>query len=121
MALAIAALGLSAIFEAGGAGLRGVDLAQRYMAATREAQMRLAEVGTAIPLAEREVSGVDGGLRWLISMKPALVRSRPDDRGPGLALYAVESVVTWPGAGARAVRLSTFRLGAVAPRQTERP
>ena len=121
VALAIAALGLVAIFEAGGAGLRGVDLAGHYVAATREAEARLAQVGIEIPLGEREVGGTDGGLRWLIRMKPELTRAGQDGRRAGVALYAVETVVTWPGAGARAVRLSTFRLGASAPRPAAPP
>jgi hypothetical protein len=114
VALAIAALALVAIFEAGGAGLRGVDLAQRYVAATRAAQAHLAEVGVSIPLAATtETGGVDAaGFRWLIRMTPTLVRPAADDRNPPQALYAVDSIVSWQaGAAPRSVHLSTLRLG----------
>jgi general secretion pathway protein I len=113
VALAIAALALVAIFEAGGAGLRGVDLAQRYVAATRAAQAHLAEVGVSIPLATTETGGVDAaGFRWAIRMTPTLVRPAADDRNPPQVLYAVDSSVSWQaGAAARSVHLSTLRLG----------
>lgn len=114
VALAIAALGVVAIFSAGSAGLQGVDLAARYVTATRDAEAHLAEVGTSIALADRELGGVDaGGFRWLVRMKPVASRATADEGTKRPVLYAVESLVMWQGNGApRSVRLTTWRLGA---------
>lgn len=118
VALAIAALGLVAIFEGASAGMRSVDLAQRYVAATRLAQAHLAEVGAVIPFGDGETGGADaGGYRWRIRMKPARTPAADADGPRGAALYAVESVVSWgPAAHPWAVRLETLRLAAPARR-----
>lgn len=113
VALAIAALGVVAIFNAGSAGLQGVDLAARYVTATRDAEAHLAEVGASIALADRELGGIDaGGFHWLVRMKPVATRATADDGAKRPVLYAVESVEMWQGDGApRSVRLTTWRLG----------
>ncbi|HEX9461091.1 MAG TPA: prepilin-type N-terminal cleavage/methylation domain-containing protein [Alphaproteobacteria bacterium] len=114
VALAIAALGLIAIFEGASAGMRSVDLAQRYVAATRFAQAHLAEVGAAIPLVDGDIGGADaGGYRWRVRIKPARARAAAGDASRGPVLYAVESVVSfsWGTTGApRSVRLQSLRL-----------
>jgi len=114
VALAIAALGLVAVFAAAGGGLESVDIAQRYVAATRAAQTHLAEVGTAIPLADGDIGGLDaGGLRWRVRMKPVQTRAGEDAAVPSPTLYAVESVVSWGAVGSgRSVRLESLRVAA---------
>lgn len=116
VALAIAAVALVAVFEGASAGMQGVDLAQRYVAATRFAQAHMAEVGATIPLADGDIGGADpGGYRWRVRIKPARARATAGDAARGPVLYAVESVVSWGAAApARSVRLESLRLSAPA-------
>ncbi len=114
VALAIAGLGLGALFEAASGGLSGVDTAARHIAALRRGEGRLAELGITIPLAEGQWSGADGdGYRWRMTVSPILSHAGGGDRTtPGRTLYAVEVWIGWSlGRSTSSIRLDTYRLG----------
>lgn len=114
IALAIAGLGLVALFEAVSGGLLGVESAARHTTAVRHAQSRLAELGITLPLKPGEQGGVErDGYRWRITVTPIMTYARGETRGaPGLTLFAVKALVTWPaGSRQRSVHLDSLRLG----------
>src|SRR5215470_15119227 len=80
VALAIAGLGLGALFAAASGALGNIDLASRHQAATRHAQSHLAAVGIETPLAPSDRSGDDGdGFRWRVLIVPVeTARLGPD-------------------------------------------
>jgi general secretion pathway protein I len=114
VALAIAGLGLAALFAAASGGLNSVDLAARYLTATRHAEAHLAEIGISMPLVAGEQDGLDSnGFRWRLTIRSIATRQADRDRGiPGRVLYAVEIAESWPaGLRQRSIRIETLRLG----------
>ena len=112
VALAIATLGLGALFQGTLGGIRAAEVAGRTQEALSRARSRLAVVGQAAPLAAEDRQGDDGGgYRWRVRVAP-LATGRA---GPGAAvptLYGVEVTIAWgSGRDARAVTLETRRLG----------
>ena len=116
VALAIAAVALVGLFQAGSGGLFAVDTAARAQEAIQRAQSHLAAVGRDAALVQGEFTDDDGGgYRWRLRVRPvgthrALV---PDANSTGSAtLYDVEVAILWPGrSGDRSVVLKTLRLG----------
>ena len=108
VALAIAALGLSLLMAATGAGLQNATVADKYIKATGEAQSRQALVGRTIPIRKGDYSGVESdGFRWHIRIAAPVLRS-----GPQAALYPVTVTESWPsGAGQAGVSLYSERVG----------
>ena len=116
VALAIAGLGLAALFAASSAGLASVDQSARYTAALRHAQARLAEFGITEPVRPGVQRGrnSDGSL-WRIVARPLATRPGATRGRSGHTLYAVEVTVTWTWAGrTRFLRLDTYRAGPAA-------
>ena len=118
VALAIAAVALVGLFQAGSGGLFAVDTAARAQEAIQRAQSHLAAVGRDAALVQGEFTDDDGGgYRWRLRVRPVATRAlAPDGNSAGSAtLYDVEVAISWPGrAGDRTVVLKTLRLGAPA-------
>src|SRR6516164_9563748 len=70
VALAIAAVALVGLFQAGSGGLFAVDTAARAQEALQRAQSHLAALGRGAALVEGETSGDDGGgYRWKLHVQ----------------------------------------------------
>lgn len=114
VALAIAALGLSALMAAAGQGMRNVTVANTYLEATRRAQTRLDIVGVIAPPVAGERFGDDGGgFTWRVRLSPVGDRAPPkgSDKEP-LTLYDVTVTIGWKsGAASKSVTLQSQRLG----------
>ena len=116
VALAIAAVALVGLFQAGSGGLFAVDTAARAQEAIQRAQSHLAAVGRDAALVQGEFTDDDGGgYRWRLRVRPVGTRRglAPDGNSAGSAtLYDVEVAISWPGrTGDRSVVLKTLRLG----------
>jgi general secretion pathway protein I len=119
VALAIAAVALVELFQAGSAGVFAVDTAAREEEAVQRAQSHLAAVGRDAALVQGEFTDNDGGgYRWRLRVRPMATSQglAPDGNSAATAtLYDVEVSVSWPGrSGERSVVLRTLRLGTAA-------
>ena len=116
VALAIAAVALVGLFQAGSGGLFAVDTAARAQEAVQRAQSHLAAVGRSAALVQGEFTDDDGGgYRWRLRVRPVATREAPaaevNSRTP-VTLYDVEVAISWAGRnGDRSVVLKTLRLG----------
>ena len=116
VALAIAALALVGLFQAGSSGLFAVDTAARAAEAVQRAQSHLAAIGRDAALVAGDTTGDDGGgYRWRLRIQPAATRPLATADNPSnavLTLFDVEVAVSWHARGRdRAVVLKTLRLG----------
>jgi general secretion pathway protein I len=116
VALAIAAVALVGLFQAGSGGLFAVDTAARVQEAIQRAQSHLAAVGRDATLVQGEFTDDDGGgYRWRLRVQPIATRQAPvpsANSAGSATLYDVEVAISWPGrAGDRSVVLKTLRLG----------
>jgi general secretion pathway protein I len=112
VALAIAAVALVGLFQAGSGGLFAVDTATR-------AQSHLAAVGRDAALVEGDFTDDDGGgYRWRLRVRPVATRQVLAARGNANAtetLFDVEVAILWAGrSGDRSVVLKTLRPGTAA-------
>ncbi len=119
VALAIAALALVGLFQAGSGGLFAVDTAARAAEAVQRAQSHLAAIGRNAALTAGDSTGDDGGgYRWRLRVQPVATRpgaSADNPSAAALTLFDVEVAVSWRARGRdRAVVLKTLRLGAAA-------
>ena len=120
VALAIAALTLVGLFQAGSDGLSAADTASRTEEALQRAQSHLAAVGRDVALSPGDFEGDDGGgYRWRLQVHPAAVRQAPtQDAGSAAAtitLFDIEVAISWPSRGRNhTVALKTRRLGSTA-------
>ena len=119
VALAIAAVALVGLFEAGSGGFFAVDTAARAQEAVQRAQSHLAAVGRDAALVQGDFTDEDGGgYRWRLRVRPAATRQVPAAGGNTNAtetLFDVEVAISWPGrSGDRSVVLKTLRLGTAA-------
>ena len=116
VALAIAALALVGLFQAGSGGLFAVDTAARTLEAVQRAQSHLAAVGRDAALMQGEFTDDDGGgYRWRLRVRPLATRETPTPDASTAApatLYDIEVAILWTGQnGDRSVVLKTLRLG----------
>jgi len=116
VALAIAAMALVGLFQAGSGGLFAVDTAARAEEAVQRAQSHLAAVGRDAALVQGEFTDEDGGgFRWRLRVRPVATRqalSPSVNSAAPATLYDVEVAISWPGhSGDRSVVLKTMRLG----------
>ena len=116
VALAIAAMALVGLFQAGSGGLFAVDTAARAQEAVQRAQSHLAAVGRDAALVQGDFTDDDGGgYRWRLRVRPVATHQAlaPDGNSAIPAtLYDVEVAISWPGrSGDRSVVLKTLRLG----------
>ena len=119
VALAIAAVALVGLFQAGSGGCFAVDTAARALEAVQRAQSHLAAVGRDAALVQGDFTDEDGGgYRWHLSVRPAATRQLPAAGGNANTtetLFDVEVAISWPGhSGDRSVVLKTLRLGSAA-------
>jgi|SRR5271166_5184172 len=119
VALAIAAVALVGLFQAGSGGLFAIDTAARVQEAVQRAQSHLAAVGRDAALVQGELTDDDGGgYRWRLRVRPvATHQASTPEAAPTTptTLYDVEVAILWPGhSGDRSVVLKTLRLGAAA-------
>ncbi len=119
VALAIAAMALVGLFQAGSGGLFAVDTAARAQEAVQRAQSHLAAVGRDAALVQGDFTDDDGGgYRWHLRVRPVATRQVLAVGGNSNAtatLYDVEVAILWPGrSGDRSVVLKTVRLGTAA-------
>jgi general secretion pathway protein I len=119
VALAIAALALVGLFQAGSGGLFAVDTAARVQEAVQRAQSHLAAVGRDAALVQGDFTDDDGGgYRWRLRVRP--VATRPvltvsTNANATETLFDVEVAISWPGhRGDRSVVLKTLRPGTAA-------
>jgi hypothetical protein len=113
--LAIAALGLAALYQAGAFGLFAVETAGRVEEGLQRAQSHLALIGRDAALAEGDAEGDDGGgYRWHLRVARKVTWEASADAA-GLAprtLFDVEVAISWrTGGRERFVTLSTQQLG----------
>jgi general secretion pathway protein I len=114
VALAIAAVALVGLFQAGSGGMFAVDTAARAQEAIQRAQSHLAAVGRDAALVQGDFTDDDGGgYRWRLQVRPVATHPAPDARSAVPAtLFDVDVAVSWPGrSGDRSVVLKTLRLG----------
>jgi general secretion pathway protein I len=116
VALAIAAIALVGLFQAGSGGLFAVDTAARAEEAVQRAQSHLAAVGRDAALVQGDFTDDDGGgYRWRLQVRPVGNRQIPaPDRNSTVTvtLFDVEVAISWSGrSGDRSVVLKTLRLG----------
>ena len=115
VALAIAAVALVGLFQAGSGGLFAVDTAARVQEAVQRAQSHLAAVGRDAALIQGDFTDEDGGgYRWQLRVRPVGSRQVPTGTNANetQTLFDVEVAISWPGhSGDRAVVLKTLRLG----------
>ena len=119
VALAIAAVALVGLFQAGTGGLLAVDTAARAQEAVQRAQSHLAAVGRDAALVQGDFTDDDGGgYRWRLRVRPVATRQVLAVGGNANAietLFDVEVAISWPGPrGDRSVVLKTLRLGTAA-------
>src|SRR6516165_2632550 len=117
VALAIAAVALIGLFQAGSGGLFAVDTAGRAQEAVQRAQSHLAAVGRDAALVQGDFTDDDGGgYRWRLRVRPVATHRASASGGGSAALptlYDVEVAVSWLGRSTdRSVVLKTLRLGA---------
>lgn len=105
IALAITGLVLGALFDVLGDGAARARLAETKRAALVVAQSELAAAGTAYPLDDGPVNGVEGPFAWWIDATPY---------GPGPSeagrLWAVSVQVSLQSGGPVVVQLRSLRL-----------
>lgn len=116
VALAIAAIALTALFQSGSAGLLSAAVAARVVEATERAQSHLAAFGRAAAVTEEDRSGEDGGgYRWRLRAAPVARHAADEPATAGaepLVLYAVDVTISWDDGGRRrSVTLQSLRLG----------
>ena len=119
VALAIAAVALVGLFQAGSGGFFAVDTAARAQEAVQRARSHLAAVGRDAALVQGDFTDEDGGgYRWRLRVQPVATRQLPAPGGNANAtatLFDVEVAISWPGhSGDRSVVLKTLRLGTAA-------
>jgi hypothetical protein len=117
-AVAICALAVVGLFQAGSAGLFAADTAGKVEEAIQRAQSHLASVGREVAISEGESEGDDGGsFRWRLRIHPSAAQNLPAAPPVVMTLYDVEASIAWrAGKQDRSVVLLTRRL-AVAPSQ----
>jgi general secretion pathway protein I len=115
VAVAIAAIALVALFQAGSAGMLTASEATRVEDAVDRAQSHLAQFADAGVIAPGESEGDDGdGYHWhltarRIAARPAAATDQAADP-PGL--YDIKVTVSWgTGRHRRSVQLETERIG----------
>lgn len=119
VALAIAALALVGLFQAGSGGLFAVDTAARVQEAVQRAQSHLAAVGRDAALVQGDFTDDDGGgYRWRLRVRPVATRqvlTVGTNANATETLFDVEVAISWPGhSGDRSVVLKTLRPGTAA-------
>jgi prepilin-type N-terminal cleavage/methylation domain-containing protein len=119
VALAIAAIALVGLFQAGSGGMFAVDTAARAQEAVQRAQSHLAAVGRDAALVQGDFTDDDGGgYRWQLQVRQVAthqVLAPGGNAAVPATLYAVEVTISWPGrSGDRSVVLKTLRLGTAA-------
>ena len=119
VALAIAAIALVGLFQAGSGGMFAVDTAARAQEAVQRAQSHLAAVGRDAALVQGDFTDDDGGgYRWQLRVRPVATHQALAPGGNAAVpatLYDVEVASSWPGrSGDRSVVLKTLRLGTAA-------
>jgi general secretion pathway protein I len=119
VALAIAAVALVGLFQAGSGGLFAVDTAARAQEAVQRAKSHLAAVGRDAALVQGDFTDDDGsGYRWRLRVRPVASRQVLAVGGSANAtetLFEVEVTISWPGrSGDRSVVLKTLRPGSAA-------
>ena len=119
VALAIAAVALVGLFQAGSGGLFAVDTAARVQEAVQRAKSHLAAVGRDAALVQGDFTDDDGsGYRWRLRVRPVASRQVLAVGGSANAtetLFEVEVTISWPGrSGDRSVVLKTLRPGSAA-------
>jgi general secretion pathway protein I len=120
VAFIIAGLALAVLFRGAIEGVRGTRLSAHYQDALARAQSRMASFGRDIPLVDSDRQGDDGGgfhWRTRITTTATAPLSRVSvAHGPGVALHAIEIVISWQtDGGNRRVVLQTERTGFAAP------
>jgi general secretion pathway protein I len=115
VAVAIAALALVALFQAGSAGMLTVSEATRVEAAVDRAQSHLAQFAGAGVIAPGESEGDDGdGYHWRVTARPIALRpiAATDQATEPPRLYNVNVAISWgTGRHRRSVELETERIG----------
>jgi len=119
VAVAIAAIALVALFQAGSAGMLTAGEATRVEEAVDRAQSHLAQFADTGVIGPGESEGDDGGgYHWRltarrIASRPAAVTDQVTDP-PGL--YDINVTISWgTGRHQRSVQLETERIGSVGP------
>ena len=121
IALAIAGLGLIAMFQASSTGLFAAESAARVDEAVERAQSHLAAVGRGSAVTAGESDGDDGGgYHWRLRAQSLAAQqvSPAGQSAPLTSLYDVEVTISWRASGhTRSVVLHTRRIGAASAQQ----
>jgi general secretion pathway protein I len=111
-AVAICALAVVGLFQAGSTGLSAADTAGKVEEAIQRAQSHLASVGRETAITEGESEGDDGsGFRWRLRIYPSAAQTLPAAPPVIMTLYNVEASISWRASKRdRSVVLRTQRL-----------
>ena len=110
IAFVIMTIVLAALYRGFAGGLRGLDTSEGYALAAMQAQSKLDEVGTAIPLEAGVTSGeFDDGMTWELTVDPFEIAGVTEADDLPVGGYRVVLEVTWEET--RNLRFETLRLG----------
>src|SRR5262249_14537405 len=116
VALAIAAVAVVGLFQAGSGGMLAVDIAAREQEGVQRAQSHLAAVGRDAAVVQGGFTDGDGGgyggRRRVQPVGTRRALAPESNTAVPATLYEVEVAISWPGpSGDRSVVLRTLRLG----------
>lgn len=115
VAIALAALALVALFQAGSAGLLSVGQATRLEMAVDRAQSHLAEFAGSGAITPGDSEGDDGdGFHWRLTARPIMSQATAETSNqpaPPTVLYDIGVRISWGiGRRQRSVQLETERI-----------
>lgn len=113
IAFTILALLMTVLLRIFSEGFRGMTAAEVHATATLHAQSALASVGSEIPLAPGEWTGLyQDGFRWRVRVEPY---DEPAMVVPRRAYLALQVTAVVDGRRSGSVTLSTLRLAGIGP------
>ena len=114
VAFVVMGLVVGVLLQLFGASMRSVALSDEYSFAVQVAESQLAAVGSAIPVKQGTVSGVEEGsdYRWNVAIEPLKLDEKLENLPVPMQVFRIEVTVTWGnGDKPRTFSLSSLRFG----------